>query len=249
MKSIPTYSCPRSADVPLAPGSEESPSPRASPRILETNHPLLAGKPIRAKLGALIAAIAFRGRFSGTRSRADLGTTPQKRGGVALFAFFEVTLQRTPPPPPPPSLPPGTFPSAQITTTWNGARRGAGWRRFPKFRGPSGSASSPLKTRSGAAPRTCSWRDLGHKHQPHGAKMSSKAGKLPRAAGKGLSVCRGGCARPGWGQSLFSIVSELSFAARHEFPTPPTAMSPLFRLPARWAHGRFCNDFDEKRLF
>lgn len=135
LKSIPTYSCPRSADVPLAPGSEESPSPRASPRILETNHPLLARKPIRAKLGALIAAIAFRGRFSGTRSRADLGTTPQKRGGVALFAFFEVTLQRTPPPPPPPELATGHLP---LCANHNDLERGTAGSRLetlPKIQG------------------------------------------------------------------------------------------------------------------
>lgn len=46
LKSIPSYSCSRSADVPLASRSEESPSPRACPRTLETNHPLLARKPI-----------------------------------------------------------------------------------------------------------------------------------------------------------------------------------------------------------
>lgn len=236
MKSIPTYSCPLSADVPLAPGSEESPSPRASPSTLETNHLLLARKPIGRNPAPSSPRSLFGDVFRGPEAELAWAPPRKNKGGVALLAFFGVTLQRTPPPPP--EFATGTFPSVQITTTWNGARRGAGWRRFPKFWGPSGSASSPLKTRSEAAPPTCSWRDLGHKHQPHEAKVRSKAGKLRgaaalRAAGKGLPVCRGGCARPGWGQRLFSAGSELSFAARREFPTPPTAMSPLSRISAR----------------
>lgn len=115
---------------------------------------------------------------------------------MALLAFFEVTLQRTPTLPPPPEFATGTFPSALITTIWNGGRWGARRRCFPKFSGPPGIPSSPLKTWLGAAPRTCSSRDLGHKHQPRGAKIRSKRGKLCgaaalRAAGKGFP-CAGG---------------------------------------------------------
>lgn len=200
-------------------------------------------------LGALIAVTAFRVRFSGTRTRAGLGTTPQKQRGVALLAFCEVTLPRTPALPPLPEFASGAFPSALITTTRNGGQRGARRRRFPKFSGPPASPSSPLQTRLGAAPGTCSSRDLGHKHQRRGAKICSEPGKLCgaaalRAAGKGLPVS---C--PGWGQRLSPVVSQLSLAARHEFPTPRTAMSPLSRLSARGEHGRFCNDFDEKACF
>lgn len=77
LKSIPTYSCPRSADVPLAPRSEESPSPCAFPPHPRNQPPAFGQETDWAKLGALIAVIAFRGRFSGTRTRAGLGTTRQ----------------------------------------------------------------------------------------------------------------------------------------------------------------------------
>lgn len=203
MKSIPTYSCPRSADVPLAPRSEESPSPCAFPPHPRNQPPAFGQETDWAKLGALIAVIAFRGRFSGTRTRAGLGTTPQNQRGVVLLAFFEVTLQRTPPLPPPPEFATGTFPSALITTIWNGGRRGAGRRCFPKFSGPPGIPSSPLKTWLGAAPRTCSSRNLGHKHQPRGAKICSKRGKLcgvPRSGQRGRgSRVPGGLCLPGVG--------------------------------------------------
>lgn len=79
LKSIPTYSCPEERAEPLAPHSPPQPP----------NHPPALGRETdRAKLGALISPIAFRGRFLGTRSRTGLGITPRKQRGVALLAFY-----------------------------------------------------------------------------------------------------------------------------------------------------------------
>lgn len=226
MKSIPTYSCPRSADVPLAPGFP--PHPRNQP-------PAFGHETDRAKLGALIAAISFRVRFSGSRPRAGLGSTPHKQRGVALFAFFEVPPQRTAPVPPPPEFATGTFPSALITTTCSGGRRGAGWRRFPKFSGPLEAPPRPPKPGWEQPRGPVARRIWGSSINPGGQKSAPKPANLAgllRSGQRGRVPVAGGSACPGWG-SLFSLVSELSLAARHEFPTPATAMSPLSRLSAR----------------
>lgn len=161
------------------------PHPRNQP-------PALGHETDWAKLGAFIAAISFLVRFSGTRPRAGLGITPYKQRGVSLRAFFEVCLQRPPLVPPSPECGTGTFPPALITTTWSGARRGPGWRRFPKFSGPPGSSSSPLTARSGTAPRT--W---GTNINPGGQKFAPKPANsagLLRSEQRGRGSCEPGAA-------------------------------------------------------
>jgi len=133
------------------------------------------------KLGTLIAVVAFSGAFFGVPCQGWPGHHPSKpTGNSPPLAFFGATPQRDTPLA---EFVTGTFPTSLITTSWDAGRRAAGRRCFPKFCDPPRSPPPPPEACLGAAPRTCSSQELGHKPQPWGAKICSSNRQNLRGSG------------------------------------------------------------------
>lgn len=149
---------------------EGSPCPLWLP-ALSDHDPLLAAKSI-GQNSALWLSCNFSGAFFRGAVPRFAWATPRRALRASLSLLFEGDSVEEHLPQPP-EFAAGTLPAPVITTSWNGARRGAGRRCSTRFGDTPGSPSPAPKAWLGAAPRTCSSQELGHKLQPLGAKICS----------------------------------------------------------------------------